>query len=113
MIKASGAKVVLVGLGCPRQEVFSYEYRDLVSMPLLAVGAAFDYHAGLVKEPPLWVQRIGGHGFYRAFQDPRRLWKRFFLLPPVFLSLMFAQKVGIWRPDTQACVEPTEDVLYG
>ena len=51
-IRASGARIVLVGLGCPRQEVFTYAMRPLLDMPLLAVGAAFDYHAGLLKNPP-------------------------------------------------------------
>ena len=54
---ASGARVVLVGLGCPRQEVFAYAMRPLLDMPLLAVGAAFDYHAGLLRKPPPWMQR--------------------------------------------------------
>lgn len=93
-IRASGASVVFVGLGCPRQEVFCYEYRDLLSLPCLAVGAAFDYHAGTLQEPPAWVQRRGLHGFYRAAQEPRRLWKRFLLLPPVFCALVAAQRVG-------------------
>ena len=45
-IKASGANAVFLGLGCPRQEIWAYEYRDLLDMPILAVGAAFDFHAG-------------------------------------------------------------------
>src|SRR5690606_24029416 len=58
-IRSSGARVVLVGLGCPRQEVFAYAMRPLLDMPLLAVGAAFDYHAGLLRKPPAWMQRAG------------------------------------------------------
>ena len=58
-IRASGARLVLVGLGCPRQEIFAYAMRPLLDMPLLAVGAAFDYHAGLLRKPPAWMQRRG------------------------------------------------------
>lgn len=90
----SGADVVFVGLGCPRQEVFCFEYRDLLARPCLAVGAAFDYHAGTLQEPPAWVQRRGLHGLYRAAQEPRRLWKRFLLLPPLFCTLVAAQRLG-------------------
>lgn len=93
-ITASGASVVFVGLGCPRQEVFCFEYRDLLARPCLAVGAAFDYHAGTLQEPPAWVQRHGLHGLYRAMQEPRRLWKRFLLLPPLFCTLVAAQRLG-------------------
>jgi exopolysaccharide biosynthesis WecB/TagA/CpsF family protein len=110
-IRESGTDLLFVGLGCPRQEVFAFEYRDLVQMPCLAVGAAFDYHAGLVAEPPLWVQRMGLHGFYRAFQDPKRLWKRFFLLPPVFLSLLALQLTGLWTVKDRGS-EPTA-IRYG
>ena len=51
-ISESGAKILFVGLGCPRQEVFTYEMSKHLSMPMLAVGAAFDYHAGLLQQPP-------------------------------------------------------------
>ena len=104
-ISASGASVLFVGLGCPRQEVFCFEYRDLVAMPCLAVGAAFDYHAGRVREPPPWVQRNGLHGLYRAAQEPRRLWKRFLLLPPAFCALVAGQRLGLGRFVTPT-VEP-------
>jgi exopolysaccharide biosynthesis WecB/TagA/CpsF family protein len=61
MIKASGAHVVFIGLGCPRQEVFVYEFRDLLPMPALAVGAAFPFIAGEVRQAPMWIQNMG-HG---------------------------------------------------
>jgi N-acetylglucosaminyldiphosphoundecaprenol N-acetyl-beta-D-mannosaminyltransferase len=100
-IRASGARITFVGLGCPRQEVFVHEYRDILGMPTIAVGAAFHYHAGLLKEPPQWVQRWGLHGFYRMLQEPRRLWKRFLLLPPLYLALVALQLLGLWRPEPQ------------
>lgn len=87
-IKNSGAAITFVGLGCPRQEVWVYEYRNYLQMPLLAVGAAFDFHAGTATQAPLWMQERGLEWLFRFMQEPRRLWKRYLLLNPVYL--MFA-----------------------
>ena len=111
-IRSSGARLVFVGLGCPRQEVFAYELRDAVSMPVVAVGAAFDYHAGSMREPPEWMQARGLQWLYRLAQDPRRLWRRYVLLNPDFLARLVAQKLHLWRPDLHS--EPPTDVVgYG
>lgn len=112
-IRASGAKITFVGLGCPRQEIFAYEYRDLLQMPVVAVGAAFDYHAGLLEEPPAWVQDHGLQWLYRLVQEPRRLWRRYLLLNPAFLTLLALQALGFWRPNTHAAQAPSYEVLYG
>ncbi len=112
-IKGSGARIVLVGLGCPRQEVFAYEYRELLSLPMLAVGAAFDYHAGLLTEPPAFVQRMGLQWLYRLVQDPKRLWHRYTVLNSRYVLRVAAQKLRLYRPNLQAGTEPTEDILYG
>src|SRR5690606_5313515 len=58
-IRASGAALAFIALGCPRQEVFAYEFRELLSMPLIAVGAAFPFHAGLLPQAPEWMQSHG------------------------------------------------------
>lgn len=94
-IRKSGARIVLVGLGCPRQEVWVYEYADLISMPALAVGAAFDFHAGLLKEAPPAMQKHGLEWLYRLIQEPRRLWRRYVLLNPAFLAMLFAQMARV------------------
>ena len=96
-IKASGARLVLVGLGCPRQEVFTYAMRPLLDMPLLAVGAAFDYHAGLLRNPPAWMQRFALEWLWRLGLEPKRLWKRYVLLNPVYLARLAAQRAGLWK----------------
>ena len=96
-IKASGARIVLVGLGCPRQEVFAYAMRPLLDMPQLAVGAAFDYHAGLLKNPPPWMQKYALEWLWRLGLEPKRLWKRYVLLNPAYLSRLAAQKLGLWK----------------
>ena len=110
-VRRSGARMCFVGLGCPRQEVFVYEYRDLLSMPLVAVGAAFDYHAGLVNEPPAWVQDRGLQWAYRFAQDPRRLWYRYTILNLQFTIRFIGQKLGWWSPRI-AEVHPS-DINYG
>lgn len=96
-IQASGARLVLVGLGCPRQEIFAYAMRPLLDMPLMAVGAAFDYHAGLLRQPPPWMQRRGLEWLWRFGLEPRRLWRRYVILNPAYLTRLGAQKTGLWR----------------
>ena len=109
-IKASGARLVLVGLGCPRQEVFAYAMRPLLDMPLLAVGAAFDYHAGLLRNPPPWMQRYALEWLWRLGLEPKRLWRRYVLLNPAYLTRLAAQKAGLWKADPPA---PTTDPVRG
>jgi exopolysaccharide biosynthesis WecB/TagA/CpsF family protein len=96
-IKESGARVVLVGLGCPRQEIFAYAMRPLIDAPLLAVGAAFDYHAGQLRKPPAWMQKYGLEWLWRLGLEPGRLWKRYLLLNPAYASRLVAQKLKLWR----------------
>ena len=96
-IRASGAKIVMVGLGCPRQEIWAYENRLALSLPVLAVGAAFDYLAGILTRPPGWVQRRGLEWFYRLVQEPRRLWRRYVLLNPAYLVLVGLQLLGVYE----------------
>ncbi|HET6529277.1 MAG TPA: WecB/TagA/CpsF family glycosyltransferase [Actinoplanes sp.] len=98
-IKSSGARLVLVGLGCPRQEVFAYAMRPLLDMPLLAVGAAFDYHAGLLRNPPAWMQRYALEWLWRLGLEPKRLWKRYVLLNPAYVARLAAQKAGVWKAE--------------
>jgi exopolysaccharide biosynthesis WecB/TagA/CpsF family protein len=107
-IHDSGARVVLVGLGCPRQEIFVYGMRPLVKAPMLAVGAAFDYHAGQLRKPPAWMQRAGLEWLWRLGLEPRRLWKRYVLLNPAYLARLGAQKAHLWRA---APAEPARDPL--
>ena len=101
-IRDSGARLVLVGLGCPRQELFAYAMRPLLDLPLLAVGAAFDYHAGQLRKPPAWMQRYGLEWLWRLALEPRRLWRRYVLLNPAFLVRLAGQWLRLWRPTPPA-----------
>lgn len=98
-IAASGARICLVGLGCPRQEVFVHEHRDLLSMPMLAVGAAFDFHAGHLAQAPGWMQDRGLEWLYRLLREPRRLWRRYLVLNPRFVAAVLRQWRGRPTPD--------------
>jgi exopolysaccharide biosynthesis WecB/TagA/CpsF family protein len=110
-IRATGARIVFVGLGCPRQEVFAFEFRDELAVPVLAVGAAFDYHAGLLREPPAWVQRTGLQWAWRLAAEPRRLWRRYLSTNPRYVALVAAQAARLWKPDPTAPA-PTRELGY-
>lgn len=76
-INASGAHVILVGRGCPRQERWVSAHLGEINGVMMAVGAAFDFFAGNIKPAPRWMQRAGLEWFYRLLQEPGRLWKRY------------------------------------
>ncbi|MBA2361775.1 MAG: WecB/TagA/CpsF family glycosyltransferase [Actinobacteria bacterium] len=108
-IAASGARLVFVGLGCPRQEVFVSELRERVGVPMLAVGAAFDYIAGSLREPPDLLREWGLEWLWRLALEPGRLWRRYITLNPAFVALLALQALRLWRPDaTGVSPEPLE-----
>jgi len=76
-INASGAGVVLVGRGCPRQERWVGAHKGKVNAAMMAVGAAFDYHAGALRKPPAFMQRVGLEWLWRLGLEPKRLFKRY------------------------------------
>lgn len=100
LINASGADIVWVGLGTPKQDYFVARFRPLLEAPaLIAVGAAFDFHAGRVRQAPRWMQRSGLEWLFRLSQDPQRLWRRYVLGNPRFVALVLRQILaGAWRP---------------
>jgi N-acetylglucosaminyldiphosphoundecaprenol N-acetyl-beta-D-mannosaminyltransferase len=91
-ICASGADVVLVGRGCPRQERWVALHRGLIPVPMLAVGAAFDYIAGNITRPPRWMQRVGLEWLFRLVHEPRRLFRRYLVHNSLF-CLMLAREM--------------------
>jgi N-acetylglucosaminyldiphosphoundecaprenol N-acetyl-beta-D-mannosaminyltransferase len=110
-INQSGAAIVFVGLGCPRQEVFAFEMKRLVPMPILAVGAAFPFIAGELPQAPIFMQRRGLEWIFRLVHEPRRLCRRYLLLNPYYLFLLAAQLAGIhFSTDGN---EPVSELRYG
>jgi N-acetylglucosaminyldiphosphoundecaprenol N-acetyl-beta-D-mannosaminyltransferase len=83
-IRRARPDVVFVGLGAPKQETWMLEHRDALGAVLVGVGAAFDFHAGVVRRAPDWMQRAGLEWTHRLMQEPRRLWKRYATTLPVF-----------------------------
>jgi len=75
-----------VGIGCPKQELFMRRYGGLLNAQMMiGVGAAFDYHTGRISDSPKWVKQSGLQWLHRLIQDPRRLWRRYGVIVPVFL----------------------------
>lgn len=86
-INSSGAALVFIGLGCPKQETFAAEHRAGIRAVQLCVGAAFDIHAGLAPMAPRWMQNAGLEWLYRLGREPRRLWRRYLVGNAQFLRL--------------------------
>jgi N-acetylglucosaminyldiphosphoundecaprenol N-acetyl-beta-D-mannosaminyltransferase len=86
-IRRSAADVVWVGIGVPKQEKWMARMRDRLTAPVLVgVGAAFDFHAGLIPQAPGWMQRLGLEWAFRLAQEPRRLWRRYLRYNPRFVA---------------------------
>lgn len=111
-IRSSGATITFAGLGCPRQEVWAYEFRDALAMPILAVGAAFPFFAGEVPQAPQWMQDRGLEWLFRLGAEPTRLWRRYLLLNPAYLTLLALQVLHVSRPSTDGTL-PAQELLYG
>lgn len=86
-INASGAGVIFLGIGCPRQEIFAANHRASLRGVQMCVGAAFDFHAGAVKQAPPWMQKRGLEWLYRLTREPGRLWKRYLVTNTLFVAL--------------------------
>ncbi len=90
-INNSGIKILFVGLGCPKQEHWMFNHLGKINAIMIGVGAAFDYHAGLKKQAPSWMMRMGLEWLFRLFHEPRRLWRRYLFNNPRFLYLVGRQ----------------------
>jgi len=85
---------VWVGLGAPKQEEWMMEnYAELCPAILFGVGAAFDFHAGLLERCPKWMQNAGLEWFYRLIREPHRLWKRYLVTNSLFLFYITKQQI--------------------
>ena len=94
-INRSRADVVWVGIGAPKQEKWMAEMRPHLEAPmLLGVGAAFDFHAGLVPQAPRWLQDNGLEWAFRMTQEPQRLWRRYLRYNPRFMAAFARQFAG-------------------
>ena len=99
MINDSGANVVLVGVGCPKQEKWIDKHKTL--MPgvdiWMALGATIDFEAGNVKRAPIIWRKLYMEWFYRFLQEPKRMYKRYFVDDPKFFWYLLKQRLGMYR----------------
>jgi N-acetylglucosaminyldiphosphoundecaprenol N-acetyl-beta-D-mannosaminyltransferase len=84
-IEESGARILFVGLGCPKQERWMAAHREALPCVMLGVGAAFDFLAGVKPQAPGWLQRAGLEWLFRLASEPRRLWRRYLIQNPRFV----------------------------
>jgi N-acetylglucosaminyldiphosphoundecaprenol N-acetyl-beta-D-mannosaminyltransferase len=91
-VNASQANIVLVGRGCPRQEIWVSQHLGKIDAVMMAVGAAFDYFAGNIKRPPGWMQQAGLEWLFRLSQEPRRLFKRYTVTNSLFIYYVIRAK---------------------
>jgi N-acetylglucosaminyldiphosphoundecaprenol N-acetyl-beta-D-mannosaminyltransferase len=96
-INQSGARILFVGLGCPKQEIWMAEHRGKVNAVMLGVGAAFDFHSGIKPQAPAWMQKVGLEWLFRLFIEPRRLWRRYLYHNPRFIFLAVADLLGLLK----------------
>lgn len=94
-IRKSGAKMLFVAITSPKKENFINKWKDQLGVEfVMGVGGTFDVVAGKVKRAPLWMQRSGLEWLYRVLQEPRRMWKRYFVTNSKFAWMLFAAKLG-------------------
>jgi len=93
-INDSGARVVFVGRGCPRQERWVAQHLGKIQAAMVAVGAAFDFHAGTLAQAPKVLQDYGLEWLFRLAMEPRRLWRRYIILNPLFIAAFTRQLVN-------------------
>ncbi len=95
-INAAAPDILWVGLGAPKQEYWMAEHLGQVCAPvMIGIGAAFDFHAGLKKQAPLWMQRSGLEWLFRLASEPGRLWKRYLINNPLFIWWTLLQMTGV------------------
>jgi len=95
-INASGAHMVFVSLGCPKQEHWMAEHRGQIHAVMIGVGAAFDFHSGAIPRAPRWMQDVGLEWMHRLISEPWRLWKRYLITNTVFVLKAALQLSRLW-----------------
>lgn len=105
-IQHSGAAVVLVGLGCPKQEEWMYRQLGKLDAVMIGVGAAFKFHSGEVAQAPRWMMRLSLEWCFRLVKEPRRLWSRYLLTNTAFVCLFARQLVKLSLSNVAERIKP-------
>lgn len=95
-INDSGCRIVFVVLGCPKQEKWMASMKGRIFSLMIGIGGALPVLIGMQTRAPVWMQKSGLEWFYRLIQDPKRLWKRYFITNSIFLYLLFISKVKVF-----------------
>lgn len=93
-INASNVKILFVGLGCPKQEIWMADHKDVLQCTMIGIGAAFDFIAGNKKNSTGWMQSMGLEWLFRLYSEPKRLWKRYLKHNPRFIWYFSLQLLG-------------------
>ena len=114
LINESGATVLAVGVGAPKQEKFIYQYRDRFKHVkiFLAIGATIDFEAGNVARAPKWISEMGLEWLYRLLSEPRRLWKRYLLEGPLFFWYLVMQLLNLYTDPFDDRESPDQTTNY-
>jgi N-acetylglucosaminyldiphosphoundecaprenol N-acetyl-beta-D-mannosaminyltransferase len=110
-INESGAGIVFIGLGCPKQDHFAADHADRIHAVQACVGAAFDFHAETKAMAPQWMQRNGLEWLYRLASEPRRLWRRYLQTNSVFLAKWFRAAMRKRPPASRGLADEREDFM--
>jgi len=95
----SGAGIIFVGLGCPKQEIWMATQKSELNAVQIGVGAAFEFMAGTVRRPPKWMQRVGLEWLGRLQAEPKRLWRRYLYTNTVYMFYLMQELLKIKRRD--------------
>lgn len=96
-INNSGATILLVGFGAPKQELWLAQYQDqLMPYICMGVGGLFDYYSGRISRAPVWLREIGMEWVWRIIQEPVRMWKRYLVGNPLFIYRVLRQRQQGW-----------------
>lgn len=115
IINQSGATVLAVGVGAPKQEKWIYKYKDrLPNVKIfLAIGATIDFEAGYILRSPKWMSRLGLEWLYRLSREPQRLWKRYLVEDPWFFLYALEQKLGLYQSPFEERTEQIDTAWLG
>ncbi|MCX7933650.1 MAG: WecB/TagA/CpsF family glycosyltransferase [Planctomycetota bacterium] len=105
-INASGAQVLWLGLGAPKQELWMAAHRQEVKPVMVGVGAAFDFLTGRVKQAPPWLRNLGLEWLFRLAVEPRRLWRRYLWHNPRFLWHWWRESAAESKADKNSAGKP-------
>ncbi|MFD1771562.1 WecB/TagA/CpsF family glycosyltransferase [Sphingobacterium suaedae] len=107
-VNASGATVLVVGVGAPKQEKWIFAYKELMPniQVFMALGATIDFEAGTLQRAPRWVQKLSMEWLYRLLKEPRRLWKRYMVDDLPFFYLILKAKMGRYRDPFSGNIAP-------